>query len=141
MQVSLSALALHFGNSVSCQCSSGLQPVVHSSSQKVLLRLSNRRDSIPAPPTGTMKFLSVLWTTASTLPRRQAVVMAFASWHACSFASSLSICPMKMHPHQLERQLMAVAELIILASITGIAVAVCDSIMWVAALQIMHMLL
>lgn len=33
-----------------------------------------------APPTGTMKFLSVLWTTASTRPFRQADVIR---WQIC----------------------------------------------------------
>ena len=37
-----------------------------------------------APPTGTMKFLSVLWTTASTLPRRQAAVTRVHNCLACT---------------------------------------------------------
>lgn len=45
-----------------------------------------------APPTGTMKFLSVDWMNASTRPRRQAAVTRAHSSEDCTPYALLTIC-------------------------------------------------
>ena len=64
-----------------------------------------------APPTGTMKFLSVDWTTASTRPRRHARVTSLHSCAAWIPYALLMTCPTSSAEHILATSEHASADL------------------------------